>query len=546
MPTDWYVYQRFLDIDGFAGTPAYEFNGELDSVEYLRYDVTNLAYFLPHRERVAVIGVGGGRDLLAVAHFGRRDITGIELNPIFVKLHISEPVIAEFSLVARLAGVRFVVDEARSWMARRTDNFDLIQMSLIDTWAATNAGAFTLSENGLYTREAWNIFLNRLSDNGIFTVSRWYSPDSIDETGRMVSLAVATLIDRGANNPRQHIFLAAQGGIATLVLSKRPLTRADVETLEERSAFYQHQIVLTPGVPPYSPTLANIVGASNHDELQAATRGLVLDLTPPTDERPFFFNQLPLHDPVQALRIGWEMLDNERVENGVVYGNLVATLTLITLFALSLLLVVLSILIPLRPAIKDVGSNVVIGGTAYFVLIGAGFMMIEIGLLQRMSVFLGHPVYALSVLLSTLVVSTSFGSLASERWPLDTRRKLSGWALMTGIYLLALPYWLPGVLSAFSANELAMRALICVATIAPGGLMMGFAFPTGLRLIAAIDKTPTPWFWGINGASGVLASVSAVAISLAFGITTTLTIGAVCYLLLTLTVLGMLPARGKT
>ena len=140
LPTDWYVNQHFLDIDGFAGTPAYEFNGELDSGEYLRYDVTNLAYFLPHRERVAVIGVGGGRDLLAAAHFGRRDITGIELNPIFVKLHISEPVIAEFSLVARLAGVRFVVDEARSWMARRTDNFDLIQMSLIDPWAPPTRG----------------------------------------------------------------------------------------------------------------------------------------------------------------------------------------------------------------------------------------------------------------------------------------------------------------------------------------------------------------------------------------------------------------------
>ena len=372
MPTEWRVNQRFLNIDGFAGTPAYQFYGDLSSVEFLRYDVTNLAYFLPRRDRVAVIGIGGGRDLLAAAHFGRRDVTGIELNPIFVKLLSSEPVIGGFSQIARLPGIKLVVDEGRSWMARGDEDFDLIQMSLIDTWAATNAGAFTLSENGLYTPEAWKSFLERLSGNGVFTVSRWYSPDSINETGRMVSLASAALIDLEVDDPRGHLFLAGQGSIATLLVSRSRFTAEDIAVLEETAALYQHQIIFSPNVMPASGILTNIVAASNDRELQAATRGLALNLSPPTDDRPFFFNQLPLMRPVQAFTMGRQMFDNERVDGGVVHGNLLATVTLITLFLISALLVALTIVIPLKPALKDVGPKVVVGGTLYFLLIGAG------------------------------------------------------------------------------------------------------------------------------------------------------------------------------
>jgi hypothetical protein len=223
---------------------------------------------------------------------------------------------------------------------------------------------------------------------------------------------------------------------------------------------------------------------------------------------------------------------------GVRDGNLLATATLLILFLVSLVLVLAAIVIPLRHAIKDVGGKLVIGGTLYFLLIGIGFMTIEIGLLQRMSVFLGHPIYSLSVLLFTLILSTGAGSLLSDWLLIDNRWKFTAWALVTGGYTIALPHWLPNLLLVFNSSTFLLRAILCVATITPAGLLMGFAFPTGMRLVAVIDRKPTPWFWGINGAAGVLASTVAVATSIAWGISATLTIGAICYFLLVPTILA--------
>jgi spermidine synthase len=142
-----------MTIDGAAGTGIYRFSGDLNEVAFLKSDVTAIAYALPGLENGAVIGVGGGRDVLTALLFGLKTVVGVELNPIFGQLLLRD--YADFTALARHPGVTIEVDEARSWFSRTTHSFDIIQMSLIDTWAATGAGAFTLSENGLYTVEGW-------------------------------------------------------------------------------------------------------------------------------------------------------------------------------------------------------------------------------------------------------------------------------------------------------------------------------------------------------------------------------------------------------
>jgi hypothetical protein len=522
---DWPIDKRWMNIDGDAATYTYRWDGDPARIGFLKYDVTNIAQFLPGHRRSAVIGLGGGRDMLSAHLFGVADITGIEVNPTLLRLLTSEPGFADFAGLNRLPAAHFFNDEARSWFARSDQSFDLIQMSLVDTWAATGAGAFSLSENGLYTVDGWKIFLNHLTEHGVFTVSRWYTPDAIDEAGRSVSLAAAALLDLGATDPSQSIFMAGSGPIATLVVSRTPFREQDLAILRKVAADYQYRILLCPGLPPASEVLGRIAASRDRDALEAYTANLPLDLTPSSDERPFFFNQLPLSDPQKMLRL------TSLRSSAVVTGNFAATDTLVLLFVLSAILVGYSIIRPLGPAIGDVGRRLAIGGSAYFILIGAGFMCVEIGLLQRLSVFLGNPAYSLSIVLFSIILATGLGSLVSDRFPLNTRLRFGLWSVTTGAYLLLLPLWLPMPLHAFESALLPTRAALCVLAVAPSGFLMGFGLPTGLRLINAINPRPLPWFWGINGATGVLASSIAVGIGIAYGIPATLALGGVCYLL---------------
>ena len=529
------IDQRWMTIDGAAGTAMYRFSGDMKEVGFLKYDVSTLAYNLPGLKKTAVIGVGGGRDVLSAKLFGVEDVTGVEINPILVNLLTER--FKDFTALGVQPGVHFEVDEARSWFARTTQKFDLIQMSLIDTWAATGAGAFTLSENGLYTVEAWNIFLNRLTPNGFYTVSRWHAAGEVNETGRMISLAVASLQKLGVAEPRNHIYLATAGRVATLVLSRGGFTPEQIGALDATVARLKFETLLAPGKASASPVLDAIVGAKDAAALDKATDGFYLDLSPTTDSRPFFFNQLRMS------RFFSGDLFSRLDQDGVFAGNLVATITLVMLVMISLLLVVLTIVAPMASALKSSGRALAVAGTLYFALIGAGFMMAEIGLMQRLSVFLGHPVYALSVVLFSLILSTGLGSLLCERLPLNTRGRLVIWAVLTSAYLFTLPFWMPALLGDLESAGLFVRASFCVGVLAPAGLLMGFGFPTGMALVSAIDTRPTPWFWGINGAMGVLAASIAVLTSIAFGIDVTLRAGALCYLALPLAG-GMLLRRG--
>jgi spermidine synthase len=518
------VEQRWLTIDGSAGTGIYRFDGNLASLDFLRHDVSNLAYAIPDLKTGAVIGVGGGRDVLSQRLFGVRDVTGIEINPITIDLLRRR--FSDYTTIATLDGVTLEVDEARSWFARTPRSFDVIQMSLIDTWAATGAGAFTLTENGLYTVEAWQRFLGRLNPDGLFTVSRWYALDEVDETGRMVSLAVATLLANGAAEPRRHLFLAAAGNIATLIMAKSPLSPAALAALKDAAKTNEFPVLLSPDSAAPSAELEKIVSATDRGALDQATAGFHLDLTPPTDARPFFFNQLRFRTLFDADVLA-------RLSNaGVVAGNLIATLTLAMLVLISVVLVAATIIVPLQSTVRETGWPLAVGGTVYFALIGIGFMTVEIALLQRMSVFLGHPTYALSVVLFSLILWTGLGSMASERVRLAGAGRLVAWSVASAGYLFALPFWLPALLAELDGAGLLVRAGLCVLVLAPAGFLMGFGFPTGMRLVSAINTGPTPWFWGINGAAGVLAASVAVVTSIALSIDTTLRIGAVCYLLI--------------
>ncbi len=299
------VRQLLLTIDSGAGTALTGFDGDLSPLEHLKYDVTNSAHALKKNADVLVIGVGGGRDLLAALAFEQKSVLGVELNGNILRTLTGR--FGDFTgHLERNPKVRLVNDEARNYISKTNEHFDIIQASMIDTWAATTAGAFVLAENSLYTSEAWTNFLNHLKPHGLLTMSRWYTGDRPAEVYRLVTLARESLGRIGVKEPRKHIAIIAfnesrgpgVAGVATILVSRDPFSERDVESLEGFARRLDFQVLLSPRAA-LDPTLERLAGASA-PELRAILDAFPLDISAPTDDRPFFFQMLRISRRVQS------------------------------------------------------------------------------------------------------------------------------------------------------------------------------------------------------------------------------------------------------
>jgi hypothetical protein len=532
------IPQRAIRIDGAAGTMMAAFDtkpddgkpGSLAAHEYLAWDITSFAHHLRPSGPAVVIGVGGGRDVLEAARVGHEPVVGLELNGLIVALH--ETHMRSFSGLAELPGVILVEDEARSWLSRDRRKYSVVTMSLIDTWAATGAGAYALSENGLYTVEGWRTFLARLEPNGIFTVSRWYKPDSPGETARMLALAYETLWSLGAERPREHVILLQNLNIATLLISPSPFRAKDLDRMQKVAVERGFNMVLTPRKLPTNPLLRELAEHESPAQLRAWADAQVLDLSAPTDARPFFFNMLRpgtwLARPEVATELDLAFLGNLHATQTLVYATLAAVVLTLAAVAAPLWL--------RRRTLVGRGRGELAASCGYFGLIGLGFMFVEMGLLSRLSVFLGHPTLALAVLLGGVILFTGVGSLASSRVPLERTRVARLFPLVPAVLVGLAGAAMDPLLGAFVAAGTLVRVVISLALVAVPALGMGLGFPLGLRLVdheIGPERTAIgPWMWGLNGACGVVASGLALTCSMVWGIGTTLAVGAGCYVLL--------------
>jgi hypothetical protein len=513
--TDRKLDQLYLNIDSGAATVITRFDGDLSAVDHLRYDVTALAHYLRNPTSVLVIGVGGGRDILTALVFGQRHVTGVEINPDILGVLTNR--FADYAgQLEHNPAVKLVHDEARSYVARSSEQFGIIQASLIDTWAATSAGAYVLTENGLYTKEAWLTFLNHLTADGILTMSRWYYEAQPAETLRLTALATTSLIEMGVADPRQHIMIVrkqdnsemGQYSVATILVSKRPFTEGEVDRLGWLSKTMEFVPVLTPQFAE-RPEFEAIATRGKYQELIAS---YPLNIAAPTDDTPFFFHMLRARDLLKA-----------STYQGMNQINLKAVRVLGTLLGIVTALSAVAIVAPLalRRHVRE-GQSVRL--MIYFAAIGLAFMMVEIGQLERLIVFLGHPIYGLTVVLFVLLLASSVGSLFSHR--------LARWFWMLPIVLGAFILVSPVITHGFVAASTPLRIAVSAALLFPSGFFMGMAFPLGIKKAQYADEVaPTAWYWGINGAFSVISSVLAVFVAVFWGVTVTLLVGLTAYLI---------------
>jgi hypothetical protein len=440
----------------------------------------------------------------------------------------------DFARVATYPGVTLVNDEARSYLTRTRQRFDVLQMSLIDTWAATGAGAFTLTENGLYTRDGWQVFLRALTPTGVFSVSRWFDPDSASETTRLLSLGVASLLDTGIASPRAHLILITRARVATLMVSPSAFTDEDRARLQPVADAMGFAIRVSPWHDPADERFRRIAAATSIHQLNAAVADPLFDFSAPTDRRPFFFNMLKPRAFFQSQAAG----------AGVVSGNLRATRTLIALAFVAGVLVLAIIGWPLlstgRPPMP---ASVFAAALAYFALIGLGFMFVQIPFLQRFSVYLGHPTYTFSIILFLMILAAGLGSLASERIDVRRSRRLAFLPLGIALLVIVEMLLLQPSMDLTLGWALAGRTLVVAGFVVPLAFALGCCFPIGLRLTGEHSDRVTAWMWGVNGASGVMASIVAVMVSMWLGIHANLLIAAALYATLALPLRRLAAAR---
>ncbi len=516
VPPDVRVDQLGMVIDSTASTVLTRYDGNPAETDFLRYDVTNLAHYVRRNADVLVIGVGGGRDILSAFEFGQRSVTGVEINGNV--LGATNGKYGDFTgHLDRDPRATFVNDEARSYLARTDRKYDLLQISLIDTWAASAAGAYALSENALYTTEAWDVFFRRLKPGGILSVSRWYriahSSRPI-ESYRTTALAAQALKDHGVARPRDHLLVFRGGNVATVLVNPwRAFSDAEVATLTRVT----HRLGFTPILTPHHAADRHFAALAAPEGPAAAVDDFKEDISPPSDDRPFFFQTANLG----TLLHGAGFTSDQSMRPVLVLG----------LLALAVLgLAFCFIMLPLLITTDRTAHRGMLPFYTYFAGIGFGFLLIELSQLQRLTIFLGQPTYALTVVLFSLLVFSGIGSMVSERLAGAGREALR-LAPLAGLLIAVAVFGIvtPDLLSSMDDATTPVRIATAVGILMPLGLLMGMPLPIGMRAASARPGAPTAFLWGINGATSVCASVLGIVIAVFFGISTSYWAGLAAY-----------------
>jgi len=476
----------------------------------------------PHGD-YAIIGPGGGVGVLRAVANGSGSVTGIEINPIIAQT-IMRNRYRDFAYhLYERPGVQVHIADGRSFIRNADHSFDVIEMTLVDTWASTAAGAFALSENSLYSTEAFREYFEHLKPDGIIAVTRWEFREP-REALRVVSLAMEALDQLGETDASRHFFILSQGalnedGIPVAVLAKKaPFTPGEEAILRGHLRKYpESKLLYSPSLP-----LPNVFTALiQSKDPPAFEKHYAYNITPVSDNAPFFFFTLKPDEIWRSLKgsgaIDW------KVNLGVA--------VLVMLLGISFLAVVLFLALPLALQSNLAGKPV--GALLYFAAIGLGYMLVEITFIQRFVLFLGHPTYALTVVVFLLLLSGGAGSVLSRRWIQNPGRLW--WPILAITLILALyAAVLPTLWNRLFGAPFAAKVVISALVLAPLGFLMGMPFPSGVRRLAN-DRRQSDhsieWAWAINGGASVLGSVLAMVIALEFGLTMTLVSGAAAYLL---------------
>jgi hypothetical protein len=494
------------------------------SPDSLYYYPSELAFAMREGGRYSVIGPGAGPDVAMGSSHHPSQFDLVEINPIMVSLVKGAFKQMSGGLYDR-PEIRVHIADGRSFMDRTSLQFDVLVISLVDTYASVSGGAYALTENYVYTADSMASYLDRVAPEGILAVSRWAF-----ETPRLVGMVRKALEKRGVKRPQDHMFavMSRNNTVITLLVNPRPWTASELVQLRSLSEERKLPVALQPDTDLSLNVLAAAASLPNYDDLNKVCP---LELSVVTDDRPFFlFWWKPANKvepgPLGDLKLPWN--GGRLADMGREHTTQHARVMLLLLIPVVLGLAS-SAVVALGAVRGIAGTRVGPGGLLYFCLLGWGFMLFEISLAQRLVLLSGHPAYAISIVLFSFLVCGALGSHLSQKVSMERLRSAQiacGLGIATLTCLAAGLY--PLYVVHFLGSSQVTRSLACFLWIAPVATLSGMPFPMGLRLIAA-DKVP--WIWALNGSASVTGSALAVALGLALGFDCTTYVGGACYLL---------------
>jgi spermidine synthase len=517
---------KWIMIDADAATRIYSGTIAQDNYQATRRfseaRVASLVYALRNEGPALIIGPGGGADVVAALRVGVPRIVGVEVNPLIVDTVMRGQYAAFNGDLYRRPGVELVVDDGRSFVRRSKETYSSIQATLVDTWAASSAGAFTLSENNLYTVEAFSDYLDHLQPDGVLSMTRWFAQPP-REFLRLMGLGREALNRRGVPElgHREYFYVVADNRMATMLLKRQPFRPEEVEKLNAEATLAGLTILYAPTAKPPTahPLLEKYLGQPSGDFYAQVP----YDVSPTDDNRPFFFNT------VRPREFAGFLTNLKQVESSNL-GLVILQILVIVSVLLTVLLVVLPLFLFRRDVLREERRGKV-QTLGYFLCLGLGFILVELGLMQHFILFLGHPIYALAVVLATLLAASGLGSALSSR--IEARFGVTGGirrvTAALSVLLLLYMFGLPSLFGALLGQPIGVRIAIAAVLVGGLGALMGTLLPLGVRRAQGYHPGLVPWAWGLNGATSVMGSILATVLSLMFGFTTTLMVGLLAY-----------------
>ncbi len=517
-----------IDADAATGIPSFDL-ARLSEKERndLLYQGPGLVYVLRPGAKALVIGAGGGWDLARALASGCRDVTGVEINPIIATTIMRQ----RFPDLSRRLyfrpEVRIRVEDGRSFVRRTDEKYGVIQMTLVDTWASTAAGAFALSENNLYTSDAFYEYFNHLDDNGILVFTRW-GLEPPRESLRLVSLARAALGRLGQTDLARHVIVVREGGAAelaswgatdTVLIGRSAFQDSDLARLRAAAPHGHFRFLYLPD-ETIPNAFTSLIRSPNRSSFERHYR---YDVSAVDDNRPFFFYTVQPRDVWNFLKHASRLSADYQVNRAVplLFGLLIVS-ALATGIMLGLPRVLLGSRLP-----SDRGT---LRFLWYFIFIGAGYILIQVALVQKFVLFLGHPTYALTVIIFSMLISSGLGSYFSRRIAAGSDARLGRVLALVALLVALLAVSVSPILGAGVGLPLPVKFAISVLLIAPPGFLMGVPFPTGLRRLEEMHKPSVRWAWSLNAAASVLGSVAAIVLAIYLGLRETLLMGGAMYL----------------